>query len=531
MPDAGQASRELQGVPEFVSPQAQEILPVETASVPAGKSDDKTLISVTGIRITGSSEFTPNTLEELVSYLIGGQHSLSNLEAGAARITAYYRAHGFLVARAYLPVQDIKDGVVTIAVLEGHVGAQRINNQSRISDARANGYLSGIGNGNVLLAKSADRALLLLNDTPGVGSAKASIQPGASIGTSDLIVELTPSAPYVANVDLDNYGNRYTGERRLGAMLVLNSPFRMGDEISLSALTTDQHLNYAKASYELPVGNGGLRLGAAYSNTRYRLGKEFSGLKADGSASNAGLHAIYPFIRSQASNLSGVIQWERKKLRDSTNVPATRSEKQVQLINLGVVANHQDAWGGAGITSFELSWVSGRLNMDAISRVIDESSAKSNGLFTRLGYNVKRLQRLTATNTLLVVLSGQQAGRNLHTSEKLYLGGAQTVRAYPQGEASGDEGYLANLEFRHDYASNIQVSLFYDGGAVKINHKSYITGTANTRYIAGAGVGMSALLSGIQIRASLAWRTSGGDPTSESSRRNPRLWLLMRKQF
>ena len=35
---------------------------------------------------------------------------------------AYYRAHGYFVARAYLPAQDITGGEVEIAVLEGRIG-------------------------------------------------------------------------------------------------------------------------------------------------------------------------------------------------------------------------------------------------------------------------------------------------------------------------------------------------------------------------------------------------------------------------
>ena len=485
------------------------------------------------IRVSGNKAFAAGELEALAAHLIGGEHTLAELEAATGRITAYYRKHGYVIARAYLPAQEIKGGVVVINVLEGRVGQQYVNNQSRLSDDRASGYLSGIKSGDALQAKPVDRALLLLNDTPGVGGARATLQPGASVGTSDLLIELDPSAPYSANVELDNYGNRYTGEYRLGGALALNSPLKIGDQLTLRALTSNQNMAYARFAYQIPVGGSGLKLGAAYSDTSYRLGQEFAVLQAHGAATSSSMYAVYPFIRSQASNLSGTLTWENKKLDDQTDAPITSTDKHVQLANLGLAGNHQDALGGAGITSFDLSLVTGSLSMDAGSLVADNLSAQSNGAFTRFAYNANRLQRLADASSLSVTLSGQQASKNLNSSEKFSLGGANGVRAYPQGEGNGDEGWLVNLELRHNLAPALQGMIFYDAGSVSINRNPFVVGTTNTRSISGAGVGANAILAGVQIKAHLAWRISGGQPDSEPAtlNRNPRLWLQASKQL
>lgn len=531
-PDAGQTIRELQKQPEPGKPKAAVPLHLEGDTVHKEMADGDVRIDVKAIHVSGSSAFAAAELEALVADLVGSEHTLTELVAGAARITAWYRERGYLVARAYLPAQEIKNGVVVINVLEGRIDKQRVNNQSRLSDESANGYLSAIKSGSTLQAQPVDRALLLLSDTPGVGGARATLQPGASVGTSDLIVELAPSAPYTANVELDNYGNRYTGEYRVDGTLALNSPLKIGDQLSLHALTSDQSMSYARIAYQIPVGGSGLRVGVAYSDVRYWLGKEFVALKSHGTATSGSVFAVYPFIRSQASNLSGTLTWEDKKLGDRTDAPVTTSDKHVQLANFGLAGNHQDALGGAGFTAFDLSLVSGRLNMDAVSLAADELTARSNGAFTRLAYNFNRLQRLTDSNTLSVALSGQQAGKNLNSSEKFSLGGIYGVRAYPQGEASGDQGWLANLELRHSFKDTLQGVLFYDAGAVTTNRNQFAAG-ANTRNISGAGMGVNANLSGVQIKSYLAWRTGGGPPTSEPAtlNRNPRLWLQASKQF
>jgi len=525
-PDAGQTIRELQKQPELNAPKPTTTLRLEENVTRRGSANDDVRIVVSAIRVSGSSAFAAGELEALVANLVGSEHTLAELYQGAARITAYYRERGYVIARAYLPAQDIQDGVVMVDVVEGRIGEQQIKNQSRLSDDRANSYLSGIKRGETLQAAPVERALLLLNDTPGVGGTRATLQPGASVGTSDLVVEIDPSVPYVAKVEVDNFGNRYTGEHRLGGAVALNSPFRMGDQFVVRALTSDQDLTYARIAYQIPLGSSGFRLGAAYSNTRYRLGKEFAPLQAHGSATSTSLFAVYPFVRSQTGNLSSTLTLEEKKLDDLTDAPVTAADKRIDLASLGLAGNYQDTLGGAGITSFEFSLAGGRLGMDADSLAADELTARSNGGFTRLAYSINRLQRLTDLDTLSLSLSGQQAGKNLNSSEKFSLGGASGVRAYPQGEGFGDQGWLASLELRHHFLANLQGVLFYDAGAVRINHNPFVSGD-NSRNISGAGVGTNVHFFGVQFNAYVAWPTNGGQPTSEPATldSNPRLWV------
>lgn len=531
-PDAGQTSRELQRLPVPAVPKAAAPLRIEGGAAPAGAAADGTRFAVKSIHVADSSVFAAAELEALVADLAGGEHTLAELDAGAARITAWYRDHGYAVARAYLPAQDIKDGAVTIRVLEGRIGALRVTNQSRVSDAQVNDYLGATKGGEVLQAGPVDRALLLLGDTPGVGAARATLTPGASVGTADLVVDVDPAAPYTASVELDNYGNRYTGEHRLGGALALNSPLSLGDQVSLRVLASDLNLRYARLAYQVPVGASGLRLGVAYADTRYKLGKEFTALEGHGSAKSSSLFAVFPFVRSSEQNLSGTLTWEKKTLSDVTNVPVSVIDKRVDLLNFGLAGNRQDALGGGGTTMLDLSLVAGRLQMDAASLATDLTTAQSHGSFTRFTYTLSRLQRLTDTETLSLLFTGQEANKNLNSSEKFSLGGANGVRAFPQGEGSGDQGWMTNLELRHAYSANLQAIAFYDSGSVTINRNAFAAGV-NSRSISGAGVGASAKLAGAQFKAYLAWRTGGGQPQSEPAtvNRSPRLWLQVSLPF
>jgi hemolysin activation/secretion protein len=420
------------------------------------------------------------------------------------------------VARAYLPAQDITDGAITISVIEGRISSYRINNTSRLTDATANAYIGQIKGGDVIRSENIDRGLLLLQDTPGVSSSRATLQPGASVGTSELLIEVNPASPYNGSVVLDNYGSRYTGEYRVGANLTLASPLGRGDQLFFSALNSGPGLNFGRLAYQIPVGSDGLRVGAAYFDTRYKLGKEFASLLANGTARSTSIFAAYPFIRSQMRNLSGTISYEDKNLNDRVDSTATQTGKKIGVTSLGLSGNMQDALWGGGISSFDLSFVMGNLVIQSPTALtIDNASARTNGSYNRVGYSLNRLQRLSNSTLLAASFSGQFAGKNLDSSEKFSLGGLNGVRAQPQGEASGDEGFKGTVELRQAFTPNVQGTLFYDFGSItKINKSPFGAAASNSRNLSGVGIGLNASVDKISLRAALAWRTDGGLPTS-----------------
>jgi hemolysin activation/secretion protein len=527
-PDAGQLSRELEKLPAMPKSTKVNPLRVEGEAVAPGLSSTEIRFTVKSIRVTGSTVFAAADLEALVADLTGAVRSLAELDAGVARITAYYRERGYLVARAYLPVQDIRDGAVLVKVLEGMLDKQRIRNQSSLPDALAQRYMAGVEAGAVLQSQPVDRALLLLGDTPGVGGARAALQPGASVGTTELLLELDPAQAYAANVEMDNYGNRYTGANRLGASIDVNSPLNMGDLLSLRALSSGPNMQYARLAYQLPIGVSGLKLGGAYYDTRYKLGESFAATQAHGTASSSSLFVTYPFVRSLAANLYGSLTWEYKKLQDQTDAVVSNVQKQVKLVTVGLSGNRQDVLWGGGSSSFSMALATGQLGMDADSLVNDSlsTSANSHGAFSKFIYSARRQQALGSGYSMLLSLNGQQASKNLNSSEKFSLGGALGVRAYPQGEGAGDQGVLVNLDLQRNLTAQWQGVVFYDLGQVDINRTPFAAGS-NTRTLGGVGFGLNGQIEQLQFKTSVAWRTRGGDPLSDTAKRNPRLWLQL----
>jgi len=531
VPDAGQTVREAerQARPPEPEPLGPILQQQEATPAPAGGND--VTVPVSMVRVSGSTVFPSAELEALVAYLNGGERTLAELNTGADLISAYYRDQGFLLARAYLPAQEISEGVVLMEVAEGRLGTVQLANTSLLDDQAASVYLSALDGTAVLQQQPLERTLYLLNETPGVGAANATFQPGASVGTSDLLVSLAPAVPYVLRLETDNFGNRYTGEYRLGAALDLNSPLDAGDLFSLRALATE-HLHYVRAAYQVAAGGNGLRFGAAWSDTGYELAKEFAALQADGTATSASLFLLYPFVRRLDRSVTGAVTLEEKKLEDTTAVPVTASARQVLLANVSVSGSWRDLSGAGSITSADVALVSGRLTMDAAALAQDAVTARSAGTFNRVTWALRHQQLLGANDALALSASGQFADKNLNSSEKFLLGGAYGIRAFPSGEGNADTGWLLNLEWRHRFLPALEGTVFYDYGSVDFNRKRFVAGS-NTRQIAGAGVGLNTSFAGLQLNAWLAWRTEGGVAVSEPAALDEgrRLWVQVSRQF
>jgi hemolysin activation/secretion protein len=179
-------------------------------------------------------------------------------------------------------------------------------------------------------------------------------------------------------------------------------------------------------------------------------------------------------------------------LRDTVGSTATTRRHDMRNAVIGLNGNWQDALGAdaGGRNGLAVNVTTGRLTLDADSAAQDAASAQSAGNFVKLGYQAERLQALGAGWALALNLSGQLADRNLASAERFSLGGSQGVRAYPQGEGSGDAGWLASVELRWQVAPGWQLQAFGDAGAVKINQKPWAD-VDNRRRLAGVGLGVS----------------------------------------
>lgn len=526
-PDAGQAQQGIDQAPLQLPdrPRLEINLPDAPAD-PSAATGPR--LQVNGFALDGNQALPDAELLAQLDDLAGRELTVGQLQGAANRITRFYRERGYPLARAYLPAQEIKDAMVTIAVLEGRYGQVQVNDQAGLRGS-ALAPLATLRGGDAVQGKPLERSLLLLQDTPGI-EVKSTLRPGASTGTADLLVDVH-SAPLISgSVDADNYGNRFVGEYRLGGTLNLNNPLGLGDRLTLRAMGSEQDQRYGRIAYQLPLGPWATQVGVAHSDMDYQLGKDFEDLDAHGNARITSIFALQPLVRSRDFSLYGQLQFDDKRLKDDIDLFDQKSDKRARVTIASLTGNSRDTLLGGGVNSFALAWSQGRLNIDgAAAQRADDLTAGTAGRFHKLNPSLVRLQRLSERFSLYTQLQGQWADGNLDSSEKLYLGGAYGVRAYPQGEASGDQGWLANVELRYALNEAWQLSTFADHGQVRLNKNTWID-EDNHRSLSGAGVGARWAAHGWQISAVAAWRLGNADAESDVSR-TPRVWAQVVRAF
>jgi hemolysin activation/secretion protein len=213
-------------------------------------------------------------------------------------------------------------------------------------------------------------------------------------------------------------------------------------------------------------------------------------------------------------------------------------DKKARVATLSLYGNHQDSIGGGGMSTFFASFSSGSLDIQTPGALaLDDVSARTNGGYNKFWFNATRVQRITDRVSLRGAVSGQLASKNLDPSEKFVLGGMDGVRAYPQGEGFGDEGYIASVEaslllagLSAHVPGEVHVLGFVDGGHITINKNPWFVGD-NERTLGSYGVGMTWDAPGnFAVRTYYAWKLGNEDAISAPDK-NGRFWIQAIKYF
>lgn len=527
LPDAGRVIQEMRSPTQPRKDDTEFVIQASPLSsvVPGGAK-----VTLRSVRFSGNTRFDDATLQSLIAPALGESLDMAGLQALANRVSRFYREQGYTFARAYLPPQRMGDGQLAIAVIEGRYGTVTATSEKNPRLARrAQRFLAPLQPGAVIQASLLERTVLILSDQPDV-SVSPVLRPGDEVGTGDLEVRVRREPLVSGAVSVDNHGNRYSGRYRGQLGLNVNGPFMLGDRIDFTAVLSDEDLWLGKLGYELPLGVSGLRGEVSYSQTRYQLGDEFAELDYYGIAKVTSLGLSYPLMRSQRRNLSLSATYQHKDLSDDYRAADVHQQKSSDSLPVALQFDNRDDWLGGGITYGAFTVTPGHLSLDTPEqREVDRLTANAAGDYTLFNLDLARLQRLTDSLSLYARFAGQLADSNLDSSEGFVLGGANGVRAYPQGEAFGDEGWLTQLEMRYRYQS-VEPYLFYDAGRTSANHSPWES-VDNTRSLSGGGVGMRVYRGAFSANASLAWANTGGEPQSDTRDETPRAWFQANYRF
>jgi len=375
-----------------------------------------------------------------------------------------------------------------------------------------------------LTYSSLERAILNINDNPGI-STKASLEPGDETGETRIVLDIAESKFVTYNTTFNNYGSRYTGKNRATTNFTFNNPSSIGDKLDLVLSKSEDDFESIELRYNFPIGEDGWRIDTSYNYFDYKIGKELASNKVLGDSESFKLNARYPFYRTALESLFFDLGYTEKYLYSETAGSAT-SDKELKNFIFSAEWNNTDSYLGGGYTQIKPSVTFGDLDLSKVASSLssDNSGARTNGSFEKSTLDITRIQKVKGNLNLHLFGTTQFASKNLDSSEKLSLGGPSGIRAYPVGEATGDEGFRYSIDAKYNiiapkHFDSLTAIAFYDYGMVtQFTDLTNLSVSNNTYSLEGYGIGFEATKGeNISIKASLA-KAIGGNPGAVSGK-------------
>jgi hemolysin activation/secretion protein len=471
---------------------------VPTEEAPAEEVRGEKIV-VKGFSFVGNTKFSSEQLTAVLQAYLDKPVTFVQLRMTGIEISDFYRQQGW-VAKAFLPKQEIKEGIVVIEIIESKFGTlnQQGDDPVHFSFDLAQQYVDAAQAGGELLNQN---NLRLVDET-------------------EIDSELT----------IHNAASRSTGSEQAVLTTNFNSPSGVGDQVGLN-LMKSEGMEFVRAEYSRPIGFQGVRAKANVSLMRYDVvADDFAALDLTGDSQTLGVGLSYPIIRSKSGNLYFDSGYQQKDFRNKS-IGSVTSDYQVNNLTLTLTGNAFDKFGGGGANLANVDVVFGDVDLGTV-----ESSENSalNGSFEKLRYLVSRQQLINEKFSLYGAINGQLTSDNLDSSEKFFLGGANGVRAYPNNEGGGSIGHMLNLELRYQVKTNLTVTGFYDWGRVKQNADNNISSPASPNRFDLKGAGLALLWTGpegISVKGTFARRigdnpnptTTGND--QDGTLKKNRVWL------
>lgn len=237
--------------------------------------------------------------------------TLGQIETVANTITQFYRERGFVLAKAYIPKQQVRDGVVNLTLLLGMLGDVQVSGNKLYNAKTVASVFDGML-GQPVTSTAIEEQLFLINDYPGI-FVDGHFEPGYQVGDTRLNVTVKEESRYNGNVRLDNHGTEDTGLYRLYADFQLNNPLGLADKLQASVLSTFQpsNTNYWQFQYQMKLFGPRTRLSIDASENQFVIDQSLGvDLQLHGIVNVNGVTGTYIHQRNRKRNSSFDLRYE-----------------------------------------------------------------------------------------------------------------------------------------------------------------------------------------------------------------------------
>ena len=504
---------------------AEISLPKEEAQIPEGET-----FLVRGFLYKGNTVLSDCRLNRIIYKYLDKNLSVKDLKDICQLISDTYKKKGYFLTSAYLPVQEIKSGIVTIEIVEGRLGEVKIEGEKHYAEKfiRKNFHPGPKG---VINYDSILKSLLILNEYHNL-NVKAQFKKGAAPNTVDAVLNVEDKLPLQTVIDYNNFGSDYVSRHRTGITLEYTNLALGGDTIAFRTVTGSpaKGLFFAKTDYSFPINTRGTRLSLSYLRSDFDVGREFRNLDAGGKSKIYSCDFIHPAVRTHLAHLDVNFGFDYKQIENCI-LGVVASDDQLRIFRAGFDYNLLDKFGGRSYLS---SFVSGGIDgtMGASKKNDPLASRVGAGSeFVKANFDMARFQQFIWGSFIFLKGSYQIASDVLPISEQVSLGGPYSVRGFPYSEYLGDSGCCLNFELRfpppfvaeknipftsHAFKDKVHLLGFLDWGAASLRNP--VAGDSKDYEISGTGIGARiSFTSDFDLRLDMGFPVGGKEPSDGSN--------------
>lgn len=489
---------------------APTIIAVEEAPAPTEapieELKEEAVLYVNDFMFAGNTVIDTETLQKITESFKGKELTLDEMAIVTETITMAYQERGYILARAYVPEQEIKDGILKIYIAEGNIGKLKISGNKYYKDRVIKRYFKKQLRDRVVREDQLERALLLTNDMPSLKS-KVILEKGEEPLTVDMALDIEDKFAVKLSIDYNNFGSEYIAKHRGGVNIEFTDPwwgstfgFRgvgggvPGGLRGLSSQDINDSLLW-KVDWDVPVGSYGTKFSVNYLASDYAVGHNLAELELKGDAEIYGAKITHPILRQKNKNLNLTFGYDHKRAK---NYQADQTQSLDELNNYYVALDFDnlDRFLGKNIASISYTRSERQIHDDLPS---GRSHPKKNTDIYSM--DLARIQKIYGYTNLLLRGSGRLCEQRVVPMEQTAIGGYGTVRGHDTSLFIGDSGYTLSgeLMFAPPYIGDkvvfgqrigqmVQFALFFDHGGVFTSNLE--AGETRNNYLSGYGGGI-----------------------------------------
>jgi len=451
---------------------------------PLPDNSNKPMVFINSININSSSVLQERELNDIKSKYINKKMSIDDINAMLVEINNLYKKRNYITAKAILPSQTIKGGVLNIELIEGKIGkiivkGNKFTRKSYITDKFSQKP------GDVFDVKKLEKDIIGFNDNNDV-KLKGKIQAGEEYSQTNVYLNAYEPNPFHFVPTFDNTGRDSVGLLKAGIMLSDDSLFGYRDNITLGT-SLARGTTGAYANYGFPLGNKGTKINGLFSYNHIKIVEgDFKPLRVTGDSFIYGLNVSHPLVSNKRMKLNGNIGFNFKE--STTFFDKFRTyDTPVRTINTGLNAEINDKYG---------VWHTGH-NFVTGLEILGGTTAffKYEGSLYRVQKLPHGIIGLFRTNTLL------SPTEDLPSIEQHQVGGSSTVRGFSEGLLIGNNGYFTSMQLifplsflperfcKIPLKKTLKGEIFVDHGAA-YPHRPGGESATQYDYLTSAGMGL-----------------------------------------